>query len=211
VLAAVVAITSLVILVCAWVAASGQWRGGGPGRLAIAATAMLLAAGLTPGILVGAATARAWSMAEGVIPGARAISDSPLILVLAHTARFGFIPALAGLYLAATEPRDLRALRLLDSGSRAAGFARAAIRPQIGVVLAVALATGLLSLHEIEAAVLLQPPSAIGGGLPWQMLQWLHFARMEDLSAAVLWMLAIGVTVLIVAWAAARVGTRRAM
>jgi ABC-type Fe3+ transport system permease subunit len=204
--ALLVAAAAMVILLSVWIATSSPASSRNSARLAIFATVLLLAAGLTPGILVGAATARAWSLAEAFLPAAKAVHDSSAVVVIAHIARFGFLPALAGLYLAASEPRDLQALRLLDCGTRAADFARAAIRPQIGVVLAISLATGLLSLHEIEAAVLLQPPSAAGGGMPWQMLQWLHFARMEDLSAAVLWMLWIGLAVLCTGWAVARIG-----
>lgn len=201
-----IAALALAITVSVWAAWGMQW----PRRVAIIVTGVLLGAGLTPGILVGAATAQAWTALGVWIPAAQSVADSPAILVIAHTARFGFIPALAGVFLAMTEPRTQRDLRALDAGTGFSGFARAALVPQVGTLLAVALATGLLSFHEIEAAVLIQPPSAIGGGLPWQMLQWLHFARMEDLSAAVIWVVAIALAVLALAGAAIWLGGRRA-
>jgi ABC-type Fe3+ transport system permease subunit len=200
-IAAGVATIGLLMIVAVWLAVSSGpcWR-----RLVLIFTTILLAAGLAPGILLGAATAGAWSELTALWPAASHIVDSPAILVIGHVARFGFIGALVGHFLAAAEPRDLRNIRLLDAGPSFRGFVVAALPPQIGTVLAASLAIGLLSFHEIEAAVLLQPPSAIGGGLPWQMLQWLHFARMEDLSAAVLCVLAAAILMLLAVAAAAR-------
>jgi hypothetical protein len=208
IIAGMVMAVALIMLVCSWIAASGRETSPLSGKVVVVLSAVLLATGLVPGILVGAATGRAWTMLRAAVPGTEFIADSPLIVLVAHVARFGFIPIVAGLLLARTEPRDLADLRRLDAGTRFAGFVRAAMVPQLGIVLAVVLVTGLLSLHEIEAAVILQPPSAVGGGMPWQMLQWLHFARMEDLSAGVLWMVVLALGVVLLAVASAWLGGR---
>jgi ABC-type Fe3+ transport system permease subunit len=149
--------------------------------------AAFLVAGLMPGVLVGSAMARAYASAAGLAP----IADSWVLLALGHVARFGFIPALAGVFLARAEPAELRDLRLLEAGPSFFGWLRTAAAPaagRLGALAGVSLALGLLSFHEIEATVMLQPPTGLAGGggsFAWRMLQNLHFARMEELSAGV--------------------------
>lgn len=58
---------------------------------------------------------------------------------------------------------------------------------------AVSVACGILSFHEIESAVMLQPPTSVGGGFAWRMLQALHFNREEDLVPAMVTVLEIGI------------------
>jgi hypothetical protein len=58
---------------------------------------------------------------------------------------------------------------------------------------AVSVTCGILSFHEIESAVMLQPPTSVGGGFAWRMLQALHFNREEDLVPAMVTVLAIGI------------------
>ena len=148
----------------------------------------MLVSGLMPGVLVGIATAHAWAR-----PGLAWVGDSPLVVILGHIARFGLIAVAAGWWLAATESRVLRDLRELDAGGSVIGWFRAAMVPQWGAIGAAGLAAGLLSFHEIELAVMVQPPSTSGGSFAWLMLQWLHFSRMDDLAAGVLWVVGVGV------------------
>jgi hypothetical protein len=61
---------------------------------------------------------------------------------------------------------------------------------------AVVLAVGLLSFHEIEATVMVQPASAVGGGFSWRLLQALHFNREEDLIPAMVLVMGAGLVVL---------------
>lgn len=153
----------------------GGWVGGG----------LMLAVGLLPGVLVGMATARAWS-------GWR-IGDSPVVVMLAHFARFGMVGVLLGWWLAATEGRWARDLRRMEVGEHFRGWWEAAIRSQVGLIAAGGLIAAMLSFHEIEATVLVQPASASGGSFAWQMLQWLHFARMDELAMGVLMVVGMGV------------------
>ncbi|MEX2218327.1 MAG: hypothetical protein WD749_06160 [Phycisphaerales bacterium] len=185
-------VTSAATALVAAVIAGSMWAalaGGAPARrTARACLGALLVAGLSPGILVGLATAEAWRAWPALAP----IADSPAVIVLAHTARFGFLAALAGWWLARTEPRELRDLRRLEAGDSLRGWLRGALPPQAGVLAGVAAATGLLSFHEIEAAVMLQPPSSIGGGFAWLMLQQLHFARTQELAAGMVYVVGGG-------------------
>jgi hypothetical protein len=156
-------------------------------RLMAAATTILLIAGLMPGVLVGSATARAWDL-----PGLRWVGDSAAIVVIGHVARFGFVAVLAGWFLARAESGELRDMRMLEAGASLRGWALAALPPRAGIVLGAAVACGLLSFHEIEAAVMLQPPTSAGGGFAWKVLQALHFNREEDLIPAMLIVMGVG-------------------
>lgn len=165
------------------------WRAlerGGPGaRAARVAMLVAVAAALVPGVLIGSSAARGWSL----VP--EWVADSWLPVVLAHAARFGAIGVVAGWWLWATEARELRDVRALEVGGGWRAWWLGTGR--WGDILAAGIVVALLSLHEIESAVMLRPASSSGGGLAWLMLQWLHFARLEDLSAGMLWMFGVGV------------------
>jgi ABC-type Fe3+ transport system permease subunit len=164
---------------------------------------VMLVAGLTPGVLIGSATAHAWRSGAWM----SAVADSSAVVVLAHVARFGFVAALAGWWLARTEPRELRDLRRLEAGSSLKGWLRGSMASQAGALGAAAIAVGMLSLHEIEAAVMLQPASSSGGGFAWVMLQQLHFARTQELAAGMVYVIAGGLGMaLVVVWLAGRRG-----
>ncbi|MFM9994647.1 MAG: hypothetical protein ACKVU4_02475 [Phycisphaerales bacterium] len=176
--AAVVAVLGVVIAAAVWIGL-GPWRGGSVARgVTRAAVVVLLVAGLLPGILIGSASAAAWN---------RTGLNSPAIglgaVVLAHAARLGFVAALVGAWAWRMESAERREMRALDGGDSFAGWFRGALPTQLGPVLSVGVAVGLLSFHEIEAAVMLQPPGL--GSFPLQMLQLLHYNRMGDLSAGV--------------------------
>jgi hypothetical protein len=113
------------------------------------------------------------------------------VVVLGHLARFGFVAVLAGWWLARTEGRELREMRVMDGGG-ARGWVEAGLWPRAGLVAGVGVACGLLSFHEIEATVMLQPPTSMGGGFAWKVLQALHFAREEDLVPAMLIVMVVG-------------------
>lgn len=184
-IAAVVALLAFAVACTTWVGL-GAWRcGRGARTLTRCSIVLLLAAGLVPGVLVGSATSIAWSRA-GLASDAGALAS----IVLAHVARLGFVAALLGAWARRCEPAVERELRLLDGGDTWRGWARAAFPLQAGPVLAGAIAVGLMSFHEIEAAVMLQPPG--WGSFPLRMLQLLHFNRMDDLAAAVVVVMILG-------------------
>jgi ABC-type Fe3+ transport system permease subunit len=154
---------------------SRAW-GGSP--MLLLAVRGLLVAGIIPGVLVGAA----FSLAANATDVTSSLADSAWIVVLGHTARFGFVPALIGCWLAAIEPRQERELRALDGALNFAGWAMASLPVQAGALIAAGLASAALSLHEIESAIVLQPPGS--PSLAQMLLNDLHQLRMQDLSAA---------------------------
>lgn len=183
------AVGVLVMIGVAWRASR---PGGGAGvRVVVRA---LVALGVVPGVLVG-------SLVTRTLGRAPVIGDSWGIVVVAHVLRFGFVPALLGCWAARSEPAAERALRILDGGGSFGGWARAALRPIAGPVLACGAGTGLLSLHEIESTVQVVPP---GESLARQILQFLHFSRLEEMSAAGVWMVGGGLVLAGVVAALAR-------
>jgi len=182
-LAAALGVALVLMLVCAltWAAASCSPAASSshtPRRrtptLARTLVRLLVVVGLCPGVLVGSWVASAWS-------GLPVIADSPVMVVLAHAARFAFITGLIGLRLAAMESPAQRDARLLDGGVGLIGWARSlgwtASIPLAGVAVIVAL----LSLNEIEASIMVVPPGF--DTLARRVLDYLHFARLEELSA----------------------------
>lgn len=173
----------VLIAICAWQTFA---RGGRAARVAAVCLGVLLAGALLPGILVGSATAAAWNMFDAT----RTLADSEAVVVLGHVARFGAFAALAGWWLAATEPAEQRALRRLDGADTPTGWAAAALPGGLAPLLGTGAAIAALSFHEIEAAVMLQPPGS--ESFARVMLQNLHFARMEDLSAGAVLVIGAG-------------------
>jgi hypothetical protein len=180
------AVAVVIAVMAAWMWAALSARGWVRSIGLVVAWALVMS-GLMPGVLVGVATAHAWNA-----PVLAWVGDSLLIVVLGHVARFGLIAVVAGWWLAVTESRVMRDMRELDAGRSVWGWVRAALTPQLGAVVAAGLAAGLMSFQEIELATMVQPPSGSGGAFAWLMLQWLHYSRMDDLAAGVLWVVGIG-------------------
>jgi len=173
-IATVTGLCGAVIALGVWMAVEARSRAA---RVAI----WLFAVGaLTPGILIGAAVQEAYS-----VPWLRPIGDSFLAVVLAHIARFGVLGAIGGWWLALSQPRELRDLRRLATGSTTIRNWWILTHPHSTVgILGIALMTGILSFHEIEAAIMVLPPGL--ESFPQRMLQLLHFQREDMLSAGVL-------------------------
>jgi hypothetical protein len=133
-------------------------------------------------VLVGSAVSAAWA---GVPP----VRDGLAIVVLAHLARFCVIPALVACWVVATEPVELRMLLRQEPRGFAPWFRAVAAR-RWPAFAGAGLAVGALSLHEIESAVMVVPPGP--GNLPQQILEYLHFWRREEMSAAGVILLGLG-------------------
>lgn len=193
--AAAVGICGALLVVLSWAGLAAA--GPAARRFASLGLGVWLIGALVPGVLVGSAVNRAWGWCGP-------IADGPMIVVLAHLARFGALAAAAGAWMARSEPRDLRDLRRLDGAEGLAGWWRAAVRGRAAVIPATGAALALLSLHEIEASIFVQPPGV--GSLARTILTFLHFNQSEELSAAGIWLVGGG---LIVALSAAIAGARR--
>lgn len=199
-----------VIAALSWCALSAPGRRRHSAQIALVCVGLWIVAGLTPGVLVGSALAHAWvaglAAPLDTLLGGR-ITGSSAILVLAHGARFGIVAALVGWWLAALEPREQREMRLLDGATGARGWRLTRVTPAgIGAVGGAGLAAAALSLHEIEAAVMVQPPGL--ASLPQHLLEDLHFARDARLGAAAVNLIAAGVVLSGMAgWLVIRAGT----
>lgn len=159
-------------------------------------TFLWLLAGLTPGVLAGAAVRGFWNQ-----PWLGSLGDfmerSPLLLALGHIVRFGCIGLVAAWLLARQEPASLRDMRRLHGAERLADWVRLVAKPKAGVVLGIGLLGFALSMHEIEATVILSPPGS--RVLAQQILEHLHYNYVEEMSAAMVNLL---VATGVVAWAA---------
>ncbi|MBX3387020.1 MAG: hypothetical protein KF768_10655 [Phycisphaeraceae bacterium] len=183
--ALVAAALAFALCMLVWFVRAESASGRSPARATLRLTTLLfLFAALAPGILIGAAFERSWlsTLADG--------RWSFLAVAGAHAARFALVPVVVGLALAAIEGRDLRDARRQHGSWSLRSFYLAHARANWPVALGAALAVGCLSLHEIEAAVMAQPPGL--DSLARTVLDYLHFARDEQLSAAALNLLAVG-------------------
>jgi ABC-type Fe3+ transport system permease subunit len=183
------------VMLATWLAID---LGGTSGRRAAGlGLGLFLFSGIAPGVLVGTAmnTVAATHSFGAIFPGAS-------IVVLTHLARFGWVGALGGWWLASIEPREQRWIRELDAGGSLAPWIATTLRPQFAAMVGLALAIAALSFHEIESTVQVLPPGL--ANLPQQLLDYLHYARDEQLSAAAVNLLGIGVVfALLAAWLAA--------
>lgn len=187
--AAAVAAITLVLALLSWHLARAR-------LVSITLLAFLIAA-FIPGVLLGSATARAWSHLAQWIPPAALITDTWLATILGQSARLGFLGIAAGVILARSEPRDLTDLRTLDRATSFGGFLRAAALSQWPLLLAVAASAATLSLHEIEATIMLEPPTRSGGSFARLTLQHLHYSRTAEMAASVLILFGLGLTLLL--------------
>ncbi|MCC6426219.1 MAG: hypothetical protein IT435_05310 [Phycisphaerales bacterium] len=193
--AVMVGVVGAVVCVGCWVVGSAG-MGGGRGRGVLRWVVMSLGiAGLAPGVIVGTMVNRAWIGGWGW-EQTRWVGDSYWIVVLAHAARFCWVPAIMGCWVAGLEPVERRMQRMVDGGGGVrvwwwacaqGGIPVWVVGPIAGVI------TGLMSLHEIESTVMVSPPGV--DSLARRILQFLHYARMEDLSAAGVWLIGGGLVV----------------
>ncbi|MEL6796295.1 MAG: hypothetical protein AAFO89_05670 [Planctomycetota bacterium] len=151
--------------------------------------ALLLSTALAPGVLVGSAIGSAWS----AVP---AVADTPAVLILAHLARLAALAALLGVLIAAAEPRSRRDARALEGATGLFTSLRASGDALLSAAVGIALAA--MSLGEIEASIMVQPPG--GESVARSMLNMLHFARYEHLSGLVLLIATPAATLGAVAW-----------
>lgn len=172
----VTVLTLLIALTLSLILSTGSRAGARFGAFCVR---LLLLGALAPGVLIGAALVESFPRV-----------DPAALPLLAGVARFGFLGAVGACLGAWAEPPARRDARLLmGAGPRA--WALACLPLQAPLLLGASLAAGLMSLHEIEASVIVQPPGR--ASLAQQILGYLHFSRMEDMSAAGLWLVGGGV------------------
>ena len=93
------------------------------------------------------------------------------------------------------------------AGSGVRGWFALCVRRQAGVIVGVGLAAMALSLHEIESTVVLQPPGPTT--LAQYVLNQLHYNRNDELCAACVNVMGVGVLLALAAgWLIGRAGSR---
>lgn len=161
-------------------------------RIGTLCVLFLCVLGLIPGVLVGAAVARVGFFGIDINQG-----GGWAAAWLASCIRASFIGAIIGALCAATESRDRRSARYQIAGPSPRGWALAVL-PSISLpICAAPIIAGLYAMQEIEAAVMVLPPGM--NNLPQTLLSDLHYARLEELSAAGVNLLLIGLTGAIIA------------
>lgn len=184
--AIVLAMTFAVGVVTAVCAARG--RGHRTALIARWSVGAWIALALVPGVLVGAAL-----LSASRLDGLRWLGDTRAGVVVAHLVRFGAVGALAGWWLARAEPGALVDQRSLVGSAGLAVWWATVGRAGAPALAGAACACAVLSVGEIESAVILTPPGS--GNLARTLLQQLHYLRMEELVAAGAQLMTIGLGV----------------
>lgn len=189
----------------------GRWWGGGMPPTATVIVGVFVLLALVPGVLIGTAYNSAFPLQTGKLGGGGwLIGHGEVRIVMAHIARFGALPVLLAVRLAMLEPRAARHMRLLDESggnrtdwiggwssgwSSVVSYTQALVRPSVGAFVGLFLAVMCLSMHEIESTIMVQAPGS--RPLAQVLLDQLHFARDEELSAACVNLLGMGIVLAI--------------
>ena len=156
-------------------------------RLGAISVLVLCTLGLIPGVLVGAAVAR--------FP-VQSLTSSWVGAFIASCIRAGFLGAIIGSLCARTESIERQSIRWQLAGDSLWAWFTTRM-PSIGFpVLGAGLVGLVYSFSEIEAAVIVRSPSM--RNLPQQLLSDMHYARLEQLNAAGINLMAVGVGVCVV-------------
>jgi ABC-type Fe3+ transport system permease subunit/sugar lactone lactonase YvrE len=166
--------------------------------LARALGGSLLVAAILPGALVGAAAVAAYHRAAFDW-----LYDSFGMVVVCHTARFGFVAVFFARWLAADYPRDLADLVRLDGVGNWQTIRHVWWPTYRHTALAIVLVTVMLSVGEISATVIVLPP-----GMPNMaelMYNQMHYAQQEQVVVlSLLWIAIAVVAALVVVQASTR-------
>ena len=179
--------------VCLVLAMAAAWAASSQDRVTRITIRVSLAAwvfaAVIPGVFIGSALARMGTH----LP--RGFGDG--LVVLAHVNRFGVLGVLAGVMVGWSEPMARRELRRLDGATGFTGWRRVCLPWQWTTLVGAAVAAGVLGVHEIEATTLVLTPGR--ANLAGQLLGYLHFSRMEELSAASVYLIGGGICIASVA------------
>lgn len=169
-------------------------------RRALAVVAWLFVfVSLVPGIFVGLCTRAAWFAAW--VPLEFGNGAGPVIS--AHIARFAALSVLVGWILGSSESAQDRDARFMAAGQSLRGWWLLRGWPSIMTLIGAGIAGAALSLHEIESTVQLQAAGTTS--IAQYMLDRLHYARDEQLSAAGLNVLGTGLLLAIISsWSLTR-------
>ena len=189
------AILMATILALGCLTSAATHAGGTLRRIASVALGFLIITSVLPGVLIGMIL-RLLASDIGRAIGFQPNDDA--LLLLAHALRFGIIPVATAWWLWASQPQSLKDTYALDTAGTRATIRNSAASPstahttlrawtithartEIPTLIFASLACGMLSLHEIEAAIMLQSPGS--GTLSQRVLDLLHYNRDTDLAS----------------------------
>ena len=171
-------VTIIVAMLCAYALGHSSRRSRRIGAWGVLVFVVL---GLLPGVLVGAAIARS------TLPW---LDQGWLGSAVASCTRSVCIGAIIGALCAASESVERRSIRWQLVGPSVQGWTRSALPGMIAPILGSGIIAGLYALYEIEASIMVRPPGM--DNLPQQLLSDLHYARLEELSAAGINLMIVG-------------------
>jgi DNA-binding beta-propeller fold protein YncE len=177
------------------------------------AAVLWIVAALLPATLVAAALEHAynrpWQLPGASITLRQVVYDGPLVLLLGHLARLGFVAVLWGRWMAGSEPSRHRELRAID-GAEPLGGLLPALRPRVtAAAVATAAITFVLSLSEIPVTAQLNPPGF--DSITASILNAMHYQQPWTIMIGSLLFVAVAVAaaaVVALAWALGRSGPR---
>jgi DNA-binding beta-propeller fold protein YncE/ABC-type Fe3+ transport system permease subunit len=114
---------------------------------------------------------------------------SEAIIVLGHLARFGFVAALLGRWIAVREPRALRDLRRQDGAETLTGLIGALWPRLVAAAVASLAIVFVLSMSEIPVTARVHPPGS--DPLAMALLNAMHYQRPMTVIVASLALLAV--------------------
>lgn len=151
--------------------------------------------GLVPAAATGALlvlaynrTALTWSMGTEGRPF-NPVYHTPVIVVLAHLARYAMLAVLFGRWIARSEPRDISDLRRIDAGRSFLGWFSAGGPRIVLPIGSLAVIGSALALSEVSVSVIVYPPG-------WQspaerLLNLMHYGREDYVITMCLAMMAL--------------------
>ena len=151
---------------------------------------------IIPGTIVGVAFEAAYNR-----PGLDdLIYSNPIVLIGGYLARFAFIGALLGRWIAMSEPRTLRDLRLIDGGASMRALLGSSWPRYLAAAGATAGIVTVLCVSEIPVTASLHPPGS--DPLATAVLDAMHYQRPDvvfiaSITTMLLALAAAGVTVVV--------------
>jgi DNA-binding beta-propeller fold protein YncE len=138
-----------------------------------------------PGVLVGSSLLE-FSTSDASLEW---ITSTRLGVVVAHTMRFSALIVALIVCARAWEPRALTHLRQTEPDTIRA-WSGSSLRSDLPMLIAAGILIAMLSLHEIESAVVLIQPGV--DNLPRYVLNMLHYNRVQELNVILLALLGVG-------------------
>ncbi len=151
-------------------------------RIARISILVLCVLALVPGVLIGASIAQ-----HGVL----GLHHARLGPYWASLTRVAFLGSIIGALCAASESHDRRSVRVQIAGASLHAWCITSLPAFLFPLLATLPIATLVAMFEIEAAIMVRSPGS--ANLPQQLLSDLHYARLEQLSAAGVNLMLIGI------------------